>query len=267
MPVDTVPSKNFKSVFTAVQLGRVDFGMLPIENSLAGSIHQNYDLLQESRVWIAGEYKLRVSHNLLGIKSAKLSDLKHVYSHPQALSQCAKHLEDIGTVEPMPYFDTAGSAQYIAKTGDPTLGAIASRQAAKTYGLKIIEGSIEDNDSNFTRFLLIESIKSSKAKDKPKAIAKLLRPMNAKYKTSIVFALKNIPGCLHKCLSVFAIRDIDLYKIESRPIPGSPWKYLFYLDFKGSIAEEANAKALAHLKEITEYCRLLGSYPECRTRT
>ena len=245
------PCRDFRSVFSGVESGRLKYGVIPIENSLAGSIHENYDHLQKRNVWICGEYKLRVSHCLVGLKSTSIQELKHVYSHPQALAQCASYLRGHKDIQPIPYFDTAGSAKYIAEKGDPSLAAVASRLAAKQYGLKVLEGGIEDNEENYTRFLLIEKKQQSQ-----------VSRSKIRNKTSIVFALKNIPGCLHKCLSVFAIRDIDLFKIESRPIPGSPWKYVFYLDFRGGSEDEAQSKALSHLSEITDYLKVLGSFKE-----
>lgn len=246
------PCKDFPAVFRALSRGTVRHAVIPIENSLAGSIHQNYDLLMKHRVWIHGEHKLRVSHNLLVLPGTKKSDIRRVYSHPQALAQCEGYLRRMKKVEPVPHFDTAGSARFLSETREAGAAAIASEQAARDYGLKILQSSIEDNEQNFTRFLVLE-----------KAGGRAPRRVRGKsYKTSIAFALRNIPGCLHKCLSVFAIRDIDLFKIESRPMAGTPWKYIFYLDFCGDVRDEAPARALEHLQEITEYYKLLGSYPE-----
>ena len=243
-----VPHKDFAAVFRAVQSEKVRYGVLPIENSLAGSIHQNYDLLLKHKLWILGEVKVRIKHNLLVVAGTKQKDLKRVYSHPQALSQCEGYIRKMRRIEPTPYFDTAAAAQYIFDNDIKDGAAIASSMAAEEYGLKVLKSSIEDNPHNLTRFVIL-----GKKKSLPKGV-------NNKAKTSIVFALKDIPGGLHKALSVFAIRDIDLVKIESRPIPGSPWKYIFYLDFRGSLAEERCKKALDHLGEISKLHRVLGSY-------
>ena len=251
--VTSVPCKDFSSVFSAVESGRLDYGVIPIENSVAGSIHENYDHLQKRRVFICGEYKLRVSHNLLTLKKTKLEDLCYVYSHPQALAQCATFLKGLKNVELVPYFDTAGSAKFVAEKNDVTVAAIASTMAKKRYGLKALCSEIEDVDTNVTRFLVIE--KKKETKKRVKSSKKVM-------KTSIVFSLKNLPGCLHRCLSIFAIRDIDLHKIESRPIPDSPFKYVFYLDFAGGMYDEAAKKALLHLSEITDFLKVLGSYEE-----
>lgn len=242
------PCVDFAAVFAGVAKGRLEAGMIPIENSLAGSVHQNYDLLRKHDVWIEREYKLRVRHNLLAPKGATLKTVRRVLSHPQALSQCARFLAKLRKVELVPYFDTAGAARHVAETGDPSLAAIASSRAAENYALKALARGIEDEEHNFTRFLVIR---------KKKARARARGPQ----KTSIVFALRNAPGAMHKGLAVFALRDIDLYKIESRPLPGSPWRYLFYLDLAGSYADEPVFKAVEHLREISTYLKVLGSYP------
>jgi len=237
----------FENIYQKVVRGHCEYGMVPIENSLAGSIHENYDLLIKNKVWICGEHIHHVEHHLLGTKTSSLKDIKTIVSHPQALLQCAGFLRSLKRAESHPYFDTAGSAKHVKDSGDKTLAAIASKEAAAAHGLKILKRGIEDNVENYTRFFVI-------AKNQPKRFPK------GKYKTSIVFALKNIPGALHKSLSVFALRDIDLLKIESRPIHGSPWKYLFYLDYIGHIHDEASERALGHLQELTQTFRVLGSY-------
>ncbi len=247
------PFADFESVFRAVRSGAAAAGVLPIENSLAGSIHQNYDLLLKYDVWIKGEFKLRVRHNLLALPGVKIKDVRRVLSHPQALSQCAAHLEALKKVELLPYFDTAGAARHLADSGARDAAAIASARAAENYGLNILRAGIEDNHQNFTRFLVLEKRRKTAAATKT--------PRGKDFKTSIVFSLRNIPGAMHKGLAIFALRDIDLHKIESRPLAGSPWQYLFYLDFAGAAGDEPVKRALAHLAEISTYLRLLGSYP------
>ncbi|SMF34066.1 prephenate dehydratase [Pseudobacteriovorax antillogorgiicola] len=237
---------SFDKIFRAVETKKLDYGVIPIENSLAGSIHENYDHLLNHKVWISGEYYLRVKHSLLASPGAKMRTIKKVYSHPQALGQCAGFLKAKG-FEPVPYFDTAGSARLVAEQSDPTIAAIAGAHAAEDYELSVLRNSIEDDKKNYTRFFVVQA---KPPRTKPKA----------KTKSSIVFSLKNVPGGLHKSLSVFAIRDIDLMKIESRPLKGSPWKYLFYLDFAGSIHDEVIDRALGHLSEITTMIKVLGSY-------
>jgi prephenate dehydratase len=244
-PVETLPSESFDAVFSAVTSGAVDAGLIPIENSLAGSIHQNYDLLLRHDLHIVGEYLLRVSHCLIAISSVKLSDIKKVISHPQALGQCANYLRERG-IKPEAVYDTAGSVKLLKESGAHDTAAIASHRAAELYGMEILEEGIEDNPENFTRFLAI-----TRSPVKPEGEAK----------TSIVFTLKNTPGALFKALSVFALRDIDLTKIESRPLAGKPWEYLFYIDFIGAEHEAHAAKALDHLSEYALMLRVLGSYP------
>jgi prephenate dehydratase len=240
-----VPHRSFEDVFTSVASGKCQSGLIPIENSLAGSIHQNYDLLLRHELHIVGEYLLRVRHCLIGLPGAELSKIDRVISHPQALEQCAGYLRKKG-IEPEPVYDTAGSVKMLKSSGENTTGAIASKIAAEIYEMKILEEKIEDNPENYTRFLEIAT--------KP-----ILPTNNAK--TSIVFTLKNEPGALFKALSVFALRNIDLTKIESRPLQGKTWDYLFYIDFIGAIGVEPAVKALDHLNEYALMMRILGSYP------
>lgn len=243
------PCADFESVFKAVNAGTVQYAVVPIENSLAGSIHENYDYLRQHPVWICGEYKLHIDHCLIARPGSRLAKIRRVYSHPQALSQCAGYIKDLGA-EPCPYFDTAGSARFIGEAGESDMAAIASSQAAKDYQLRILARSIQDEPSNYTRFVVIKrQTKSTPA-----------LTWRGPSKTSIVFSLRNAPGGLHKVLSVFAIRDIDLTKIESRPLRGSPWRYLFYLDIEGHVSHPALKRALGHLEEITHHLKILGSY-------
>jgi prephenate dehydratase len=242
--VETQPCESFEAVFDAVVSGLCDAGLIPIENSLAGSIHQNYDLLLRHDLHIVGEYPLRVQHCLIALPGVTKSEIKKVISHPQALGQCAAYLRGLG-VKTESVYDTAGSVKMLRETGARDLAAIASRRAAQIYEMQIIEEGIEDNAENYTRFLGISK--------------SIVRP-EGEAKTSIVFTLKNQPGALFKALSVFALRDIDLTKIESRPIEGRPWEYSFYLDVSGDQQEPKLERALAHLGEMTESIRVLGSY-------
>jgi prephenate dehydratase len=242
--VDTKPCESFDVVFDSVVSGACDHGLIPIENSLAGSIHQNYDLLLRHDLHIVGEYLLRVQHCLIALPGVKKEDIKKAISHPQALGQCAAYLRNLG-IKPEQVYDTAGSVKMLKESGACDTAAIASRRAAELYEMNILEEGIEDNPENFTRFLAI-----AKENVKPQGEAK----------TSIVFTLKNQPGALFKALSVFALRDIDLTKIESRPLQGKPWEYLFYIDFIGATPEETIRKALDHLSEYALMVRVLGSY-------
>jgi prephenate dehydratase len=243
--VETLPCESFDVVFDSVVSGACDVGLIAIENSLAGSIHQNYDLLLRHNLYIIGEYPLRVQHCLIAMPGVIKADIKKVISHPQALGQCAAYLRALG-VKTESTYDTAGSVKMIKESGARETAAIASRRAAEIYEMQILEEGVEDNTENYTRFLAI-----SKKAIEPKGEAK----------TSIVFTLKNQPGALFKALSVFALRDIDLTKIESRPLQGKPWEYLFYIDFIGAAHEETARKALDHLGEYALMLRVLGSYP------
>jgi prephenate dehydratase len=245
----TLPCETFDAVFAAVESGACGAGLVPIENSLAGSIHRNYDLLLQHSLPIVGEHYLRVQHCLIAHPDAALSDLRKVISHPQGLAQCDKYLRSLPNVKAEAAYDTAGSVKIIREQGDPSVAAIASRRAAEVYGMAILAEGIEDDPANFTRFLAIAQQPISPGSDA---------------KTSIVFTLSNIPGALFKALSVFALRDLDLTKIESRPLVGRPWDYLFYIDFAGSTDDAVVTRALSHLGEYALTLRVLGSYPRHR---
>jgi len=242
---EMIPQESFETVFAAVTSGACQSGLIPIENSLAGSIHQNYDLLLRHDLHIVGEYFLRVRHCLIGFPGVEVSEITRVISHPQALGQCAGTLRTLG-VKTEPVYDTAGSVKMLKVGDERTTAAIASKRAAEIYEMQVLQESIEDNPENYTRFLEI-----APEPGKPAGEAK----------TSIVFALKNQPGALFKALSVFALRDIDLTKIESRPLAGKPWEYLFYIDFIGALGDEPAKRALDHLGEYALMLRVLGSYP------
>ena len=243
--VETLPCESFDVVFEAVNSKNCDTGLIPIENSLAGSIHQNYDLLLRNQLQIVGEYLLRVRHCLIAIPGVKKEDVKKAISHPQALGQCAAYLRSHG-IKAEQVYDTAGSVKMLKESGARDTAAIASRRAAELYGMQILEEGIEDNAENYTRFLAIQH--------------EAIIPQD-EAKTSIVFTLKNQPGALFKAMSVFALRDIDLTKIESRPLQGKPWEYLFYIDFIGATHEDTIRRALDHLAEYVVTLRVLGSYP------
>lgn len=244
--VETKPCESFDMVFDSVVSNECEFGLIPIENSLAGSIHQNYDLLLRHDLHIVGEYLLRVQHCLIALPGVKKEEIKKAISHPQALGQCAAYLRGLG-IKPEHGYDTAGSVKMLKESGARDTAAIASRRAAEIYGMQILEEGIEDNAENYTRFLAISKTTAEGTESEAK--------------TSIVFTLKNQPGALFKALSVFALRDIDLTKIESRPLQGKPWEYLFYIDFMGATHEETARKALDHLSEYALMLRVLGSYP------
>jgi prephenate dehydratase len=241
---ETMPCESFDAVFAAVTSGECESALIPIENSLAGSIHQNYDLLLRYNLYITGEHLLRIRHCLIAMPDVRKSDINKVISHPQALGQCAAYLREHG-FKPETVYDTAGSVKMLKESGARDTAAIASHRAAELYEMQILEEGIEDNSENYTRFLAIAQ--------------KPVKP-EGESKTSIVFTLKNQPGALFKALSVFALRDIDLSKIESRPLAGKPWEYLFYIDLIGDEHDMQVARALDHLREYALLLRVLGSY-------
>lgn len=243
-----VPMPEFPDVYNAVSKGETKYGIIPIENSLAGSIHQNYDLLLEGELFIVGEILLRVSHYLIANKNVSRRRIKRIFSHPQALAQCKKYLKRFPGISIIPVSNTAGAVKMIKKKKFDDAAAIASMQAAIDYDMSVLAKTIEDIHNNQTRFIILAT--------KPLRIRSRKQPI----KTSIVFATKNIPGALFKALAVFALRDINLLKIESRPFYGRNFEYMFYLDFSGYIHDEAQRNAANHLKEISTHNRFLGSY-------
>jgi len=243
--VELFPSRYIADVFEAVLRDEVDFGVVPVENSQAGSINDTYDLLLSYPLNIVGEIHLRISHCLMALPGESLDGIKMIYSHPQALAQCEEFLRKL-KAEIVPTYDTAGSAKRIKESGLKGCAAVASRRAAQIYGLEILAEKIETNVNNYTRFFVISK---KKAEPAPKS------------KTSLVFGTKNIPGALYACLGAFATRDINLTKLESRPSRDKPWEYIFYVDFEGHIDDQVCQEALAELKEKTNFIKILGSYP------
>lgn len=247
--VTTVPCERFVDVFSAVESGKADRGVIPIENSLAGSIHENYDLLLSHRLTITGELHLRIEHALLCHPAASLESLHAIRSHPQALAQCSKFFARHRAIRPEAFFDTAGAAQSVMEESSRTIGAIANAYAAKLYRMKILKRNIENETHNFTRFLLI-----ARTPWKPR--------IGTPSKTSLAFRpAANVPGILFRMLGVFSLRDIDLLKIESRPDPRKAFEYSFYVDLAGNPAELRVRNALDHLQEMASMLRILGSYP------
>jgi prephenate dehydratase len=251
---EAIPCPAFEDVFESVERGRATCGVLPIENSIGGTIHRNYDLLLAHELRIVGEVELPVIHNLVALPGVTLEDVRHVYSHPQALAQCDRFLRSLRAVEVVATYDTAGSAKIVAERGDRTTAAIASERAATVFGLSVVQASIQDYADNVTRFLVVGRVSGADDSRTPPGANK----------TTIVFALPNEPGNLFKALSVFALRGIDLTKLESRPIPGRPWEYLFYADLAVGGQEFKCGRALTHLAEFTTSLRVLGTYPAFR---
>jgi prephenate dehydratase len=244
--IEPLPCFTFDDVFEAVARKKTEYAVVPIENTLAGSIHQNFDLLARHSLEVVAETSLRVEHSLIAHPGASLKGIKQIYSHPSALEQCKRLLRKLKAVEKVSFYDTAGSVKFICERGLRNAAAIASEDAARIYRMKILRRGIEDEPENFTRFL---------------ALARRGRFPHGGEKTSIVFGLKNEAGVLFKALSVFALRNINLSKIESRPIRGKPWEYLFYLDLQIDIRRQECVNALRHLRELAPYLKVLGSYP------
>jgi len=247
-----LPCPSFEDVFTAVGSGRASHGVLPLENSIGGSIHRNFDLLVEHDLPIVGEVEVLVDHCLLGLPGTKVDDVRIVYSHPQALAQCEKALAAMKGVEVVAAYDTAGAAKMVREGGRVDAAAVASRRAAEVFDLAILRESIQDFADNVTRFCVIANPRERSAD------AGHARPAN---KTSVVFALHSRPGALFKALAGFALRDINLTKLESRPLRGRPWEYAFYIDVEVPATDPGLQRALADLREFTHWVRTLGSYP------
>ncbi len=241
--VTTLPCHAFEHIFEAVEAGRAEYGLLPVENSAAGSINKSFDLLLEHDLKVHGEVLLRVRHNLLTVPG-QAGSIREVRSHPQALAQCEDFLNRHHYTA-VPWYDTAGSAKDLAAHPVPEVGVIASKLAAKHYGLEVIEEGIEDLRHNYTRFFLL-----GKGDALPQGAAK----------TSLVFAVPNTPGSLYNALREFADRQINLTKIESRPRRNRPWQYVFYVDFDGHWQEPDAGEALLHLLSQAVFVKLLGSY-------
>lgn len=245
--VQFLPYSDFENVFGAVTDGQADRGVLPIENSLVGSIHRNYDLLLRQNLAIVGEIQLAIAHQLIALPGVTLADIKKIYSQPPALDQCMHSLTKLlPHAERVATYDTAGGVKMIKEQHIIDGAGLASERAAIIYGMNILQADMQDNAENYTRFVVV-----AREPVVPEGEAK----------TSIVFSMDNVPGSLFKSLAVFALRDIDLTKIESRPLQGKRWQYFFYIDFIASQHEERGRNALNHLQEITSYLKVLGSYP------
>ena len=245
-----LPCPAFEDVFAAVDSAKADCGVLPIENSIGGTIHRNYDLLVTNELKVVAEVELPVRHSLLALPGTTIASLKQVYSHPQALAQCERFLRSLTGVEIVASYDTAGSAKMIAEGRMAGVGAIASERAGAVFGLETLRAGVQDQDDNTTRFVVVTRPADAGAFIGDRAVNK----------TTIVFSLPNTPGALFKALSVFALRDIDITKIESRPT-GRPWEYLFHLDLAVGQHEIPCARALSHLAEFAPSLKVLGSYP------
>ncbi|MBS7606728.1 MAG: prephenate dehydratase [Candidatus Bathyarchaeia archaeon] len=241
-----VPCKRFSDVFRSVENGETDFGVVPIENSIEGSVTQVYDLFLEYDLKVCGEVILKIVHCLIANPNVKLDSIKVIFSHPQALGQCRNFLERLGC-ELISTYDTAGSVKMIKERGMLDAAAIASERAAKIYGMSVLAKDIADNPNNYTRFFIL---------------SKFDAPPTGNDKTSIIFSTRHVPGALYRALGEFALRGINLTKIESRPTRQRPWEYNFYLDFEGHRTEAKCAEALEGLKSNALFVKILGSYPK-----
>jgi prephenate dehydratase len=253
--IEVLPCVRFEDVFRALQEGRAGGAAVPIENTLAGSVHENYDHLVNFEFPIVAETSVRIVHNLIAPKGIGFSKIKRVFSHPVALNQCLDFFAKNPQIERVQYYDTAGSVKMIVDQGLRDAGAIASSVAADIYGARILRRSIESDRQNFTRFFLLRTPEYFR-RHPVRAAA------HTQWKTSLVFTTRNIPGALFRAISAFALRDLNLTKIESRPLRGKPWEYLFYLDFLGRADSPAAVNALKHLGEIADFLRVLGCYPK-----
>jgi len=238
------PCENLSDVFENVKKGETPYGVVPIENSIEGSVNQTYDLFLEYDLKVCGEIVLRIVHCFIAHPGTRLNSIRTVYSHPQALAQCRKFLEKLGC-RLISTFDTAGSVKMIKEEGLKDAGAIASQRAAQIYSMKVLTKEIGDTPNNYTRFFVLSKQDS---------------PPSGQDKTSIIFSVKSIPGALHHVLKEFAVRDINLTKIESRPTKRTPWEYNFYLDFEGHRNEQKCQEALESIKDRTLFVKILGSY-------
>jgi prephenate dehydratase len=251
--VRVAPFPKFEDVFRALKNRKIDVAIIPIENTLAGSVHENYDHLLNYGFRICAETNVRIVHNLMVPPGVKFKQLRRVFSHPVALNQCLDFFSSNPQIERMSFYDTAGSAKMVMEEKLTDAGAIASSVAATIYGCRILKRSIEDDHRNFTRFFALNG----------KQYSTLFQETRVKeWKTSIVFTTSNVSGALFRSLSAFALRDLSLTKIESRPLRGKPWEYLFYVDLLGRESDMRVQKALGHLEELADFLRVLGTYPK-----
>jgi prephenate dehydratase len=253
--IAVLPCPRFEDVFRSLKEGRASGAVVPIENTLAGSVHENYDHLVTFNFPIVAETSVRIVHNLIAPKGVKLNQVRRVFSHPVALNQCLDFFAANPQMERTPFYDTAGSVKMVMEEKLPDAAGIASAVAAEIYGAHVLRRSIESDRQNFTRFFLLRAPGFARRN----AIPAGAHPV---WKTSLVFSTRNIPGALFRALSAFALRDLNLTKIESRPLRGKPWEYLFYVDFLGRVDTPNVRNALGHIQELADFLRVLGCYPK-----
>jgi len=245
-----IPFRSFRELFECVENSTVDLAVVPIENSTEGSVNETYDLLVEKPLYVIGEIYQKIHHCLIINKNSSPDEISVIYSHPQALAQCRKYIQN-RHLESVPMYDTAGSVKFIKETHNAGAAAIASKHAAQIYDMKVVEEDIEDNSNNFTRFLIISKIYDSNADDN---------------KISIIFSIPHTPGSLYSILQEFALRNINLTKIESRPTKNIPWEYYFFVDLEGNVNDDKISTSLLSVKTATIFFKLLGSYKKAEIR-
>jgi prephenate dehydratase len=241
------PQQSFRDVFQSVLDGTAAFGIVPIENSLSGSVHENYDLLlQYPDLRIVGETMIRIRHSLIGKPGSSIDEVKRVYSHPQALAQCAEFLSQYPRWQQVPFYDTAGSVEHIVTEGGAGDAAIANVDAADPYGAQVLREDIETNPQNYTRFFVLARQENAIVETPQKA--------------SVVFSTPDRPGALSRCMQLLSERNVNLKKLESRPILGKPWHYMFYLDMELPADRKTFDAAMEDLDREAEGLRVLGLY-------
>ncbi|MDN5844828.1 MAG: prephenate dehydratase [Candidatus Nitrosocosmicus sp.] len=245
-----IPCRSFRELFDGVENSTVDLAVVPIENSTEGSVNETYDLLVEKPLYVIGEIYQKIHHCLIINKNSSPDEISVVYSHPQALAQCRKYIQK-KHLESIPMYDTAGSVKFIKETHNTSAAAIASKHAAQIYDMKVVEEDIEDNSNNFTRFLIISKSYDKKADDN---------------KISVIFSIPHNPGSLYSILQEFALRNINLTRIESRPTKNIPWEYYFFVDLEGNVNNDKISASLLSVKSATIFFKLLGSYKKDEIR-
>jgi len=249
--------KTFREVFDAVEAGKANFAIVPVENSIEGTVNEVYDLFKNSSLIAVGEHYLRVHHCLIANKGVKFSDIKSAYSHPQALAQCREYLQR-NKIEPIAAYDTAGAVKLVKDGHLNNSAAIASKTAAELYDMQVVEEGIEDRKNNFTRFLVMSQ--SSISQPSAISIAWDVPGKDTSSKTSMIFSVKHVPGALFGILREFANQGINLAKIESRPTKETPWEYNFYMDIEGDINDQPVINAIEAIREKTTFLKIIGSY-------
>ncbi len=258
IPIELIPKRTIADVFYSTERHEVDYAIVPIENSIEGSVNESYDHLLNTHLKIRGEVYLRIEHCLIGYKGSRIDSIKYVYSHPQALGQCRGFIQKY-RLEPIPYYDTAGSVKMLSERRMDATAAIASKLAAEIYGMSILAEGIEDSKNNYTRFLILADAEGVEGGGERDDRASMSSGMS---KTSIIFTVEHRPRALYNVLGEFASREINLTMIVSRPIKDRPWEYNFYLDFEGHILDGKVRECLESVEGKVAFIKILGSYPK-----